>query len=275
MVKPIAIQGVKGSFHHQVVENYFDMTSEVHESLTFDNAVESLLSGKSDAMVMALENSIAGSIIPNYALIDTNNLQIVGEYYLDVQHNLMALHGETMDTIKEVHSHPMALLQCKVFFKDFPHIKLVEAKDTAEVALKIKEQNLSGIAAIASATAAKLYDLKILAKSIQTIKHNETRFAIVKRENSKIERNSINKASLKFELDHKRGSLATILNVMSDCKLNLTKIQSLPKIDTPWKYAFFVDVTFNTYNDFEKALAIIKIMAENFKLLGEYKNARL
>ncbi len=193
---------------------------------------------------MALENSIAGSIIPNYALIDTHNLSIVGEYYLDIQHNLLALEGQSIADIKEVHSHPMALLQCKAFFKQYPHIKLVEAKDTADVAKQISEQNIKGIAAIASKNAAELYGLNVLAESIQTIKHNETRFVIVKRENHELEKDEVNKASLKFELDHKRGSLAAILNVLSDCKLNLTKIQSLPKIETPWKYAFFVDVTF-------------------------------
>jgi len=275
MSKPIAIQGIKGSFHHEVAQQYFNLNTEVVECMSFDSAVDSLLQEQTDTIVMALENSIAGSIIPNYALIDHHNLDIVGEYYLDIQHNLLALNGQSIGDIKEVHSHPMALLQCKVFFKDYPHIKLVEAKDTADVAKQINAAQIKGIAAIASKNAAELYDLKILAPSIQTIKHNETRFVIVKRQNHEIERKGINKASLKFELDHKRGSLATILNVMSDCKLNLTKIQSLPKIDTPWKYAFFVDVTFETYEDYEKANAIMRIMAENFKVLGEYKNARL
>lgn len=275
MSKPIAIQGIKGSFHHEVAQQYFNSNTEVVECMSFDSAVDSLLQEQTDTIVMALENSIAGSIIPNYALIDHHNLDIVGEYYLDIQHNLLALNGQSISDIKEVHSHPMALLQCKVFFKDYPHIKLVEAKDTADVAKQINVAQIKGIAAIASQNAAELYNLKILAPSIQTIKHNETRFVIVKRQNHEIERKGINKASLKFELDHKRGSLATILNVMSDCKLNLTKIQSLPKIDTPWKYAFFVDVTFETYEDYEKANAIMKIMAENFKVLGEYKNARL
>ncbi|MEF3079917.1 prephenate dehydratase [Winogradskyella poriferorum] len=274
MTKPIAIQGIRGSFHHEVAQKYFSSTAEVIECMSFDSAVDNLLQHQTDSMVMALENSIAGSIIPNYALIDNHNLSIVGEYYLDIQHNLMALKGETLATIKEVHSHPMALLQCKVFFKDYPHIKLVEAKDTAEVAKQVSKDNIKGIAAIASKNAASLYQLDILAESIQTIKHNETRFVIVRRENNNLERKGINKASLKFELDHKRGSLATILNVMSDCKLNLTKIQSLPKIETPWKYAFFVDVTFDTHKDYEKAYAIMQIMAENFKVLGEYKNAK-
>ena len=221
---------------------------------------------------MALENSIAGSIIPNYALIDTNELYITGEYYLDVQHNLMALSGQNIMDIKEVHSHPMALLQCKVFFDQYPHIKLVEDSDTAEVARRVHDQQLLGIAAIASEAAAEIYKLKILAKSIQTIKQNETRFVIVERHQNLSA--TINKASLKFMLDHKRGSLAAMLNVMSDCKLNLTKIQSLPKIDTPWKYAFFVDVTFDAYEDYLKAKSIMTIMAEEFKVLGEYKNAK-
>lgn len=275
MTKPIAIQGIKGSFHHEVAQLYFNNKADVIECMSFDGTVDSLLKGNTDFVVMALENSIAGSIIPNYALIDNHNLTMVGEYYLDIQHNLLALKGETVESIKEVHSHPMALLQCKVFFKDYPHVKLVEAKDTADVAKQISEENIKGIAAIASKKAAHLYGLDVLAESIQTIKHNETRFVIVKRENYEVERKGINKASLKFELDHKRGSLATILNVMSDCKLNLTKIQSLPKIDTPWKYAFFVDVTFEDYKDYEKASSIMQLMAENFKVLGEYKNARL
>ena len=275
MKKPIAIQGIKGSFHHEVAQKYFNTNTDVVECMTFDGTVDSLLKGDTDFIVMALENSIAGSIIPNYALIDSHDLSIVGEYYLDIQHSLMALADQSIDNILEVHSHPMALLQCKVFFKDYPHIKLVEAKDTADVAKQISEQNKKGIAAIASKNASKLYGLNVLAESIQTIKHNETRFVIVKRENDNIKNDELNKASLKFELDHKRGSLAAMLNVLSDCRLNLTKIQSLPKIDTPWKYAFFVDVTFQTYKDFGKAKSILILMAENFKILGEYKNARL
>lgn len=272
MIQSVAIQGIKGSFHHIVCQQFFDGNMPIQEFLTFDEVVDALVTKKCDAAVMAIENSIAGSIIPNYALIDNNQLHIVGEHFLDIQHHLMALKGQSIEGIKEVYSHPMALLQCKDFFKRHPHIKLVEDKDTAEVAKRIQEKQLKGIAAIASSLAAKLFDLDILARSIQTIKHNETRFVIVKRQNSEIPENQINKASIKFQLDHKRGSLATILNVMSDCKLNLTKIQSLPIIDTPWKYAFFVDVTFEKYADFQKAKSIMTIMAEDFKILGEYIN---
>ena len=275
MIKSVAIQGVKGSFHHIVSQQFFDETINVSEYLTFDGVVDSILNAKDDAAIMAIENSIAGSIIPNYALIDNFGLHIVGEHYLDIQHHLMALPNQTIDDIKEVYSHPMALLQCKAFFKQYPHIKLIEDKDTAEVAQRIQTNQSKHVAAIASRLAAELFELEILAESIQTIKHNETRFFIVKTKNSEIPEVEINKASIKFELDHKRGSLATILNVLSDCKLNLTKIQSLPKIETPWKYAFFVDVTFDTYSDYKKAKSIMEIMAQDFKVLGEYKNARL
>ncbi|GGK11500.1 prephenate dehydratase [Yeosuana aromativorans] len=275
MIHTVAIQGIKGSFHHIVSQQFFEKPVDVIECLTFDRVVESLISKESDAVIMALENSIAGSIIPNYALIDNHNLHIVGEHYLDIQHCLMALPNQTIEDIQEVYSHPMALLQCKEFFKDYPHIKLVEDKDTAEVAERIHNNQLKHIGAIASAYAAEIFELDILAHSIQSIKHNETRFVVVKRTNSEYPEAEINKASLKFVADHKRGSLATVLNVMSDCKLNLTKIQSLPIIETPWKYAFFVDVTFETYQDFAKAKSILNIMTQGLKILGEYKNAKL
>jgi prephenate dehydratase len=246
----------------------------VDECLSFEELVDSLLSGKSDQAVMAIENSIAGPIIPNYALIDKNNLHIIGEHYLRIHQNLMALKGQKIEDITEVHSHPMALLQCMDFLKKYPNIKLVEDKDTAETARRIQDKQLKGIAAIASKTASKMYGLEILAPEIQTIKNNMTRFVIIKKENSFVAEDEINRASLKFELDHKRGSLATILNVMSDCKMNLTKIQSLPKIETPWKYSFFVDVTFEKYADYAKAKSLLAIMAEYFKVLGEYKNTK-
>lgn len=268
----IAIQGIKGSFHHQVAEEYFGLNIDVDECLSFEELVDSLLKNKSSQAVMAIENSIAGAIIPNYALIDKNNLEIIGEYYLDIHQNLMAIKGQKIDDILEVHSHPMALLQCMEFLKKYPNIKLVEDKDTAETARRIHQKQIKGIAAIASKTASQLYDLEILAPEIQTVNNNMTRFVIVSKTKIENVNANINKASLKFELDHKRGSLAAILNVMSDCKLNLTKIQSLPKIETPWKYSFFVDVTFEHNNDFQKAKSIIEIMAEYFKVLGEYES---
>jgi prephenate dehydratase len=271
----IGIQGIRGSFHHQVAQEYFNQEFILDECLSFEELVDSLLAGKSEQAVMAIENSIAGPIIPNYALIDKNNLHIIGEHYLSIHQNLMALKGQKIEEIQEVHSHPMALLQCMDFLKKYPNIKLVEDKDTAETARRIQEKQLKGIAAIASKTASEMYDLEIIAPEIQTIKNNMTRFVIIKKENSFVPESEINRASIKFELDHKRGSLAAVLNVMSDCKLNLTKIQSLPKIETPWKYSFFVDVTFEKYEDYAKAKSLLNIMAEYFKVLGEYKNTKI
>jgi prephenate dehydratase len=187
----------------------------------------------------------------------------------------MALPNQSIEDIKEVCSHPMALLQCKEFFKKHKHIKLIEDVDTSAVAKRISENKLTGIAAIAPKLAATIFELDIIEDEIQTIKNNSTRFVIIQTSKPENGKSEINKASIKFSLDHKRGSLAAMLNVMSDCKLNLTKIQSLPKIDTPWKYAFFVDVTFDDYKNYEKAIQIIEIMALEFKILGEYKNGRI
>ena len=271
----IAIQGIQGSFHHQVALNYFFSDIQLLECLTFDALADALVSGEATQAVMAIENSIAGSIIPNYALLDRHNLQIIGESYLNIEHNLMGLKGQSIADLKEVHSHPMALLQCKAFFSDYPHIRLVEAEDTADIARKINKEQLLGIGAIASVKASDIFDLKLYAESIQTIKNNVTRFVIVQAKGALVEEKQINKAALKFVLDHQRGSLAAILNVMSDCQLNLTKIQSLPVIETPGKYAFFVDVTFDVFDQYKKAQSIIEIMATEFKILGEYPNNKI
>lgn len=271
----IAIQGIKGSNHHQVTREYFDNDIELVECMSFHGLVDHLLDATADKGVMAIENSIAGSIIPNYALIYDQNLHIIGEHYLNIHHNLMALKGQSINAITEVRSHPMALLQCREFLKTHPHIKVVEDVDTAETAKQIHDKQLKGIGAIAPSVAADLYELDIIAPEIQTIKNNSTRFIIVKTTNKELPKSEINKASIRFVTDHKRGSLATVLNVMSDCSLNLTKIQSLPIIKTPWKYAFFVDVTFEEYDNFAKAKSLLDIMSEDFRVLGEYKNGRI
>ena len=274
METKIAIQGIKGSFHHQVANDYFSESLELDECMSFDALVNSLVENKTQKAVMALENSIAGSIIPNYALIDRNNLHIIGEYYLDIHMNLMVLPGQKMEDIKEVHSHPIALLQCGEFFKNYPHIKLVESGDTAETAQRIQENQLKNIAAVASPIAAEMFGLDILASGIHTIKSNKTRFVILKTQNKVLPKEVINKASIKFELDDTPGSLATILNVMNNCKLNLTKIQSMPIIESPFQYSFFVDVVFEKYKHYEKAKSILELMTTHFKVLGEYKNGR-
>jgi len=273
MNKIIAIQGAEGSNHHKVACDFYGTSIQLKECMSFDVLVDSLLDQTADLGVMALENTIAGSIIPNYALIDKHNLHIIGEEYLNIHHHLMGLKGQEIADIKEVWSHPMALLQCKEFFKKHAHIKLVEDVDTAEVAKRISKENLVGIAAIAPKIAAEIFELAIIEDQIQTIKENSTRFVIVQTKEPDTKK-VVNKASIKFQLDHKRGSLAAILNVLSDCKMSLTKIQSLPVIEEPWKYSFFVDVTFDTYENYQKAKAIIEIMAEDFKILGTYENGR-
>ena len=274
MNKTIAIQGAEGSNHHKVALDFYGTSIALKECMSFDALVDSLINASAKAGVMALENTIAGSIIPNYALIDSNNLHIIGEEYLNIHHHLMCLKGQKIENIKEVWSHPMALLQCKEFFKKYPHIKLVEDVDTADVAKRISNENLAGIGAIAPKIAAEIFGLEIIEDEIQTIKENATRFVIVQTDAPNNKNEEINKASLKFQLNHKRGSLAAILNVLSDCKMSLTKIQSLPVIETPWKYSFFVDVTFENYKEYEKAKVILEIMAEEFKVLGTYKNGR-
>jgi prephenate dehydratase len=271
METKIAIQGIKGSFHHEVAGTWFGPNALLDECMSFPALVQSLTQKRSALGVMALENSIAGSIIPNYALIDHNNLHIIGEHYLNIHMNLMALNGQGIEDITEVHSHPMALLQCSEFFSKYPHIKLVESADTAETAQRIHNNTIKGMGAVGSPIAAEMFGLTILAPGIHNIKNNQTRFVIVKTENKAIPKEEINKASIKFELDDTPGSLATILNVMNNSKLNLTKIQSMPIAETPFKYSFFVDVTFEKYKHYEKAKTILELMTTHFKVLGEYK----
>ena len=274
MKQIIAIQGAEGSNHHKVARDVYGTSVALKECMSFDVLVDSLLDKSADYGIMALENTIAGSIIPNYALIDKHNLHITGENYLNIHHHLMALEGQTIADIKEVCSHPMALLQCKEFFKKHKHIKLVEDVDTAEVAKRIAKNQLKGVAAIAPKIAAEIFGLSVIEDNLQTIKDNATRFVFVQTEKPEISESEINKASIKFSLNHQRGSLAAILNAISDCNMNLTKIQSLPVIETPWKYSFFVDITFEEYKNYEKAIALMQIMAEDFKILGIYKNGR-
>ena len=269
----ISIQGIEGSFHHAVALAYFNDEIVVNCCSSFDQLVKSIDNKDKTKGVMAIENSIAGSILPNYALIDKYDLKITGEYYHQIKHSLLALPNQRMDEICEVYSHPMALLQCKDFFSNYPNIKLVESNDTAQSAKDIFENKINKRAAIASKEAAYLYNLNILKDSIQTIKNNVTRFVIIQKD-KQLENNSYNKVSLKFTLDHKRGSLAAVLNVMSDCKLNLTKIQSLPVIKTPGKYSFFVDLTFDSQSFFEKAYSILKIMTLELKILGKYLSGK-
>ena len=272
MNKKIGIQGIKGSFHHLVAMNYYHEDIEVLEHSSFHELAQKLASEESDEAVMAIENSIAGSILPNYALIDEYNLSVIGEHYTPVNMNLMALEGQKIEDIKKVYSHPMALLQCKEFFKKHPHIKLIEDTDTADAAKRISEEGKLKVAAVASPAAARMYGLEIMAREIHTIKSNATRFLVLGRERQKPNGEKLDKASLKFDLKSERGSLVSILNIIRDCYLDMTKIQSLPVIDEPWKYSFFIDVIFERYEDLEKAIDVLRLMTEELKILGIYKN---
>ncbi len=274
VLQKVAIQGILGSFHHQVAMEVFPGLQEdgIEECLSFRQLVQGLATQKTQKAVMAIENSIAGAILPNFAMIDQNSFHITGEHYLNIEMNLMALKGQSISEIKEVHSHPMALLQCEEFFRKHPHLKLVESQDTAASAKFIQENQLKNIAAIAGSHAAKLYEMEILVSGINTVKNNQTRFVVLSNSPVEIEKENINKASLKFELEHTQGSLATVLNVMNNCNMNLTKIQSLPNIEIPFQYIFFVDVTFEDYTHFEKVKQVLAILTSRFKVLGEYKS---
>ena len=272
MSKKVGIQGIKGSFHHLVAMDYYHEDVAVTEHMSFHDLAQKLALKETDVAVMAIENSIAGSILPNYTLINEYNLTITGEHYTPVNMNLMALKGQEIKDIKKVFSHPMALLQCKEFFKKHPHIKLIEDADTAEAAKRISEEGLMKVAAVASPVAAEMYGLDILAKEIHTIKSNTTRFLILDTEMQKPNGEILDKASLKFDLKSERGSLVSVLNILRDCDLDMTKIQSLPIIDEPWKYSFFVDVIFEGPEDLEKAIDVLKLMTEELKVLGVYKN---
>ena len=270
-MKKIGIQGIRGSYHDQVAKSYFGDSISINEFLSFDDLAHSVSTNKSNYGVMAIENSIAGSIIPNYALIDSLNLNIVGEFFININHQLMVYHGVKIENLKFVSSHPMALLQCKRFLKKYQYLTLVEDKDTADVAKQIIENKIMDTAAIASVNAAEIYGLEIISNDIQTIKNNETRFVIVSKEPS-AHKELINKASLKFSLSHKTGSLASVLSIMKNYNLNLTKIQSLPIVEIPWKYSFFVDTTFDSIDDFNNAIRLIEVEAESLKVLGTYNN---
>jgi len=273
--KNIAIQGIKGSFHHIVANQYFGNEIELEECLSFTEIPELINNQAVDGAVMAIENSLAGSILPNYTLIDEFDLNIQGEVHFPIHHHLMGLSGQSLSDIKEVWSHPMAILQCRTFFRKHRHIKLVEESDTAESAKQIHDKRLKGIAAIASKKAAEIYGLHIIENEIQTRKQNYTRFFILKKRNGNLERPAaINKASLKFITNHQTGSLAEVLNIFSAFGMNLSKIQSLPILDKPWKYAFFSDVIFDDYLHFEKAIALAREKVSSLKILGEYQQSK-
>ena len=267
----IAIQGIPGAFHEIAARQFFGDDIALEACDSFPILFRSLNEEKADFGVMAIENSVAGTILPNYALLRNSKYTIAGEVYLRIEHQLMALSGQTIEDIYEVHSHPMAILQCQKFFEAYPQIKLIETSDTAESALNIQKKQLRGVAAIAGELAAEHYNLEILHRGIETHKRNFTRFLILKKKGTiSLDENLLDKASLCFNLVHKVGSLSQILLVLGSHGMNLTKIQSLPLVGREWQYFFHIDLEFDSYQQYKLALSAIKPLVEELKILGEY-----
>ena len=268
----IAIQGIESSFHDMAVKKMFPNDEiELVMCNSFEKVTASINNLNADFGVLAIENTIAGSILPNYNLIDTSNLIIIDEVFLNIQMYIMALETDTIHDIIEIHSHPVALLQCKNYLQKFPpHFKIIEGTDTASVAKKIKEENLKGVAAIAGKQVAKEFGLKILESKIQNNSQNQTRFVLVGKNNKNYSK-EVNKATLKFKLDHRVGSLSNVLQLFSTFEINLTKIQSLPIIGKPRQYAFFVDVFFKDYALFNEVTKVLEKAVEELKIIGVYK----
>ena len=270
--KRIAIQGGYGAFHEIAANKYFkDNNIEIVPRNTFKDLFSALQTGKVDYGITAIENSLAGRILPNYTLLLESKMKIIGEVFLRIKQNLVALPGQKIEEIKEVYSHPMAILQCQHYFEDFPHIKLIDSIDTALSAKQIAENKLWGIGAIASELAAKKYQLSIIAEEIETHKINYTRFLILEDKNGGgFDDRQVNKSSLSFALAHKIGSLSKILSIFSYYDINLSKIQSMPIIGHDWEYQFYVDLEFDNYDMYRQSVKAVEPFTSNVCILGEY-----
>ena len=276
MSRKTAIQGVKGCFHEQAARLFYGehghVVPEIVECLTFDDLYKSMDKGLAESAVMAIENTVSGGLLPNFELLRRYDRKIKGEVFLRIQQNLMAMPGQTIEDIKEVRTHYMAINQTREFFKDYPWIRLVESEDTAKSAADVAAEGLMGVGAVASALAAELYGLEILAESIETYKQNFTRFLILD-DSLVVAKEEINKASMCFTLSHSPGSLAHVLTILSFYGMNLTRIQSLPIPGQEWQYFFYVDIKFEDYLRYEQALAAVRPLMEDLNILGEYKAA--
>lgn len=271
-LKRIAIQGGYGAFHEIAAYGYFENEEiEIVPRNTFKDLFKALKQGKVDFGITAIENSIAGSILPNYNLLLESNLQIVGEIYLRIKQNLVAMPGQTIKDIREVYSHPMAILQCQRFFDDHPSIRLIDSIDTALSAKEISDNKMLHAGAISSASAARKYNLEIIAEGIETHPKNYTRFLILKGKNGQTsDVTSINKASLTFALAHKIGGLSKVLSILSYYDINLAKVQSMPIVGEDWEYQFFIDVEIDSYRLYYQAIEAIRPFTSGLQILGEY-----
>jgi len=272
MAKRVSIQGYEGSFHQEAARQFHGKDVEVIPCATFREVIKIASSKKeSDGGVMAIENSIAGSILPNYNLLQKSNLTITGEVYLQIKQNLLVNPGVKLDDIKEVHSHTMALQQCYEFLDKYKW-KLVETEDTALSARHIHQHKSKHIAAIASKLAAELFQLDVIAPAIQTMKNNYTRFLILQRSETAQPVDGADKASVNFHTDHSRGSLARVLTKIADGGINLSKLQSFPIPGSDFKYSFHADMEFDTAAQFESVIDAIKSDTAELKIYGVYKN---
>ncbi|NJO25051.1 MAG: chorismate mutase [Bacteroidia bacterium] len=270
-VQRVSIQGYEGSFHQVAARQFYGKDVEVIPCATFRDVIKIASNKKeSDGGVMAIENSIAGSILPNYNLLQKSNLKITGEVYLHIKQNLLANPGVKLEDIREVHSHPMAIQQCLEYLDKF-NWKLIETEDTALSAKHVHQHKSKHIAAIASKLAAELFQLNIIAPGIQTMKNNYTRFLILEREESVTRIEDANKASVNFHTDHSRGSLAKVLTQIAEGGINLSKLQSFPIPGTDFKYSFHADMEFDTMQQFEQVMAAIRPITAALKIYGVYK----
>ncbi len=270
----IAIQGIEGSNHHKVIRDFFPKNNRIKACSTFREVVSSLVKNEVNFALMAIENSIAGSILPNYRLLIDADLQITEEFYLNISHNLVALPQQRINDITQVKSHQMALHQCGNFFNKYPHIKLIEDVDTALPAKIIAQKQQLKTAALVPTGTAELFGLEVIEPNIQDVDTNETRFVLLEK-NTRKDPAEVNKATLHFELKHERGSLANMLSIMRDLEMNLTKIQSIPIAHKKWNYAFIVDVRFDDLENYKKLIQVLETSTEVVKTLGLYKSGRI
>lgn len=279
-MKRIAIQGTLGSFHDIAAHQYFEGEDiELICCATFEDVFKSIRQDSQVIGMLAIENTIAGSLLYNNELLRQSGTQIIGEHKLRISHSFVCLPEEDWNDITEVNSHPIALMQCREFLSQHPGIKVVEGEDTALSAEIIQKEHLKGHAAICSKAAAELYGMKVLQEGIETNKHNFTRFLVVADpwqvdELNRHRNREPNKASLVFTLPHTEGSLSQVLSILSFYRINLTKIQSLPIIGREWEYQFYVDVMFDQLLRYKQALAAISPLTKELKILGEYENGK-
>lgn len=270
----VSIQGYEGSFHQVAAEQFFGRDVKVICCATFREVIK-IASGKkdSDGGVMAIENSIAGSILPNYNLLQKSNLRVTGEIYLQIKQNLLVNPGVKLEDIREVHSHPMAIQQCLEYLDKYDW-KLIETEDTALSAKHIHQHRSKHIAAIASRRAAELFDLNMIAPNIHTMKNNYTRFLVLQREDGASPAPDADKASVNFQTDHSRGSLARVLTKIAEGGINLSKLQSMPIPGSDWKYSFHADMEFDTIDQFNTVIKDIGPITEELKVYGVYKKGK-